>query len=321
MDVFVIANRLETATQQINRYLTIFLLLLGVIGNLCNCVIFTQRNLRSNPCSVYFLAVAIINLVVCIATLTPRSIDGWNKNADLVETVSVLCRLLMYLVFSTRCIASWFIAFASVDRYLVSSPNIHRRQMSTLKNAYLCIILICILSFLVWIAIFFCFDANQIGTPIKCYTTSDVCQMYINLAHAFLIVILPILVMLLFGFWTIANIRQRRRIVENSTSEQIVPRNRRSESSLTIMLLLQVFIVTLLSLPFAVMILYITWTFYYEKSLLQQIIEGFLFNMFLLMIFVPNCISFYLYTLSGSVFRQTFIDVGKKLKRYLPWYH
>ncbi|CAF1023377.1 unnamed protein product [Adineta steineri] len=321
MSTFVIAAQLEIVTEQINRYVTLFLLLLGVIGNLCNCLVFTQRNLRSNPCCVYFLVASLANLILCITALTPRSITGWNPNADLTETVSAFCRLLMFLLLSARCIVAWIIAFASVDRYLTSSPNVQRRQMSKLKNSYYCISSICIISLLIWLEGFFCFDANQVGTPIKCYTTSDVCQMYNNLAIAFFIIIIPVIVMLVFGFSTIKNIHGNRRVTTNLNNEHTGSTNRRSESSLTKMLLIQVLILTLFSLPLAIITLYLSWTFYQQKALLQQIIEGFLFNIFLLMAFIPNCISFCLYTLSGSVFRQTFIDIGKRTMRRLLCYH
>ena len=213
------------------------------------------------------------------------------------------------------------IALATVDRSLVSSVNIHRRQMSNLRNTYCAIAFICILSFLIWFEVFFCFDANLIGTPIQCYTTSNSCRMYNDLTHAIFIIIAPAMTMLIFGFCTIRNIRQHRRIGPNSTTEQTVSRSRRSESSLTRMLLVQVLVLTVLSLPFAIIILYLSWTFYQQKPPMQRILEGFLFNIFLLMGFIPNCISFWLYTLSGSLFRQTFIDLIKKMLRHLPCYH
>jgi hypothetical protein len=132
--------QLGIVIQQINRYAPIFLLLFGFLANLLNCFIFTRRNLRSNPCSVYFLAASLMNLIGVVTGFTPRIINGWNIKLDLTETISALCPLFLFVLFSTRSIAAWMIAFAAIDRYFVSSRDIHRRQMSNLENTYGCIL-------------------------------------------------------------------------------------------------------------------------------------------------------------------------------------
>ena len=83
------------------------------------------------------------------------------------------------------------------------------------------------------------------------------------------------------------------------------------------MLLIQVLNLTLLSLPFALIQFYFSCTFYQEKAFVRIKIEVFLFNIFLLVAFIPDCISFFLYTISGSLFRETCTDLGKKIERFL----
>jgi hypothetical protein len=127
--------------------------------------------------------------------------------------------------------------------------------------------------------------------------------------------------MFIFGFCTNRNIHHIRQVLPNNINQQSISRHRRSESSLTKMLLTQVLIFTLLSLPFAVVTFYQTFTFYQEKPPVQGAIEGFLFNVFLLVAFVPNCISIIIYTLTGRIFRQAFIDLSKTIIQYLRCCH
>ncbi|CAF5153819.1 unnamed protein product, partial [Rotaria sp. Silwood1] len=53
----------------IQQYLTIvlgLLLVVGVFGNIFNCLVFLRKRLRSNACSVFFAAASIANMTVMI---------------------------------------------------------------------------------------------------------------------------------------------------------------------------------------------------------------------------------------------------------------
>jgi len=313
--------QLDFITQQINRYVSIFLFIFGIFGNLLNCLVFTRQTLRSNPCSIYFLVASLFNLIVIITAFLPLIIDGWNIQFDLKETISALCKFTIFLLLSSRNMVSWLIVLATIDRYLVSSSNVHRRQLSNLKNTYRSILIIFVIFSIIWFEVLVCFDANMIGTPLKCYPKSTICQRYNDFAQALIVIIIPIIIMLFFGFSTIKNIHQSGRIAPNSNNGHAVSRNRRHEINLTKMLLIQVLVLVLLTLPFAIMTFYLSFTFYQEKSMIQLTIEGFVFNILLQVTYISNCISFFLYTLSGSLFRETFIQVGKKIIRYLGCFH
>lgn len=301
---------------QINRYVLGSLVVIGIIGNIFNCMIFTRRDLRSTPCAMYFLAASLLNFIVIATLLIPRTLGGWGEQYDLTQTITVLCKIACFLLFAARGSAAWLIAFATVDRYLISSPDIHRRQISTAKNTYRCILIICTILFAVWSEQLYCYDANVIGTPLKCYPKSNTCRIYNNFAQAFIIVLIPVSIMFFFGFLTIRNIQQSGRIAPNNSNENATRRNRRRENSLTKMLLSQVLTITLAGLPFALMAFYISLTYYQEKTIFRSAIENFTFNMLLILAYVPNYTSFFLFTLSGSLFRETFIDLMKKIGQF-----
>ncbi|CAF5021247.1 unnamed protein product, partial [Rotaria socialis] len=110
-----------------------------------------------------------------------------------------------------RTIASWLLALASVDRYLISSRNAHIRQMSNMKNAFILISIISIISLIVWVESIYCFDANLVGTPQKCYAKSDACRIFNDLTQSIITTIIPSTVMLIIGLFTIRNIQQVQR--------------------------------------------------------------------------------------------------------------
>ncbi|CAF4550790.1 unnamed protein product, partial [Rotaria magnacalcarata] len=58
---------------------------------------------------------------------------GWG--ADLTATNRFFCKLRGFTVNTARPVAIWYILFAMIDRWLLSSVKTERRQMSSVKNA------------------------------------------------------------------------------------------------------------------------------------------------------------------------------------------
>lgn len=313
MELPTIVITLTTATTQIYRYVPIFLLFSGLIGNAMSCLVFVQNTLRSNPCTWYFLAATIANIIYLLTLLSPM-LDAWNKVYNLINTIPILCKITMFIILITRTLSLWPIALASIDRYLASSTDPHRRQLRNRKPALFWLSMICLVFTLIWAESIYCFDANLLYTPIPCYTKSDACRLYNDITLSLITIITPSLLMLIFGLLTISNIRQSKRLAQPSSTEAVIPsgNSRKLERTLTKMLLLQVFLAIILNLPHALCILYLTITFDQVKTLVQHVTDGFIFNVLLLLPFVSSCISFYIYTLSGSVFRRTFKQSLKK---------
>ncbi|CAF2393942.1 unnamed protein product [Rotaria sp. Silwood2] len=299
---------------QINCYVPIFLLLFGIIGHLTSCLVFVQRTLRSNPCSIYFLAASLSNLIFLITLLGPM-LNLWNKSLNLLITVSVLCKLSMFIVLVTRTLALWFIVLATIDRYLILCSSINQRQMKNLKQAYRLILIIAIVSIFIWIETIYCFDANLTGISIKCFVNSNVCLIYNNIILALISITIPSIMMLIFDLLTIVNIRQSRQIIHPSINTITVSnrRNRKIDWILTRMLLTQAFLIFLFNLPQAIHIFYLTITFYQPKTSVQGTIAGFIYYILLLLPFLSSCISFLLYLLNEKMFRETLIKLGKKI--------
>ncbi|CAF1587406.1 unnamed protein product, partial [Adineta ricciae] len=138
---------LDTIAIWINRISPVFSIVFGTFGNFCNIIIFTRPVLRTNPCSMYFLAGSVTNLVVIyIALLTRYLASAWGYDPS--ATSIAWCKTRYILVYPPLSLVLWFIVLASIDRYLSSSRNVRFRQCSTVPVAWKIIAITTVLTFL-----------------------------------------------------------------------------------------------------------------------------------------------------------------------------
>ena len=313
---------LNSLSWDLNRYLSILILSFGTMGNVLNCVALSQRGLRSNPCSSLFLASSIASLFTLISGVAVRLLAGWS--ADLTDTVGWLCKCRIFVLFSSRTMASWFIMLATVDRWLASSLDARLRQMSRLGNTQRGMIIIPCLSCLAYVQVFYCYEANLVHAPLKCYGKTTWCRLLIDSEFTAISTLLPSLLMLIFGSQTIWNLKRSalRRVqpVSNPIARRLADtvvfsrRSKKKERHLRLMLLVQVILLTLFSLPQALQNLYSNISHDETKTPLHTAINDLIFNLFILLTYVTNGMPFYIYTLTGgSVFRRALLDTLRKL--------
>ncbi|CAF0999285.1 unnamed protein product [Rotaria sp. Silwood1] len=309
------ANLITTVdyvTLQIIRYFSIFIFLFGSIGNILNVLVLSQSSFRSNPCATLFLFSSVVNFIAILSGLLSRILSGWGT--DLTATTRFFCKLRGFVVNIARPVAIWYILFAIIDRWLLSSPSLQRRQMSSLKNAKRAMIISLIVASLVFSHVIYCHEPNLINAPQKCYGITIACRFVTDISFM-LLAILPLPLMLMFGLMTVCNIRQSRGRVANRDTSMVThtvttnanPRRRMSkqDQNLLIMLLVQIFILVLLSLPLAFQKLYSAIMTDRTPSALQAAVDNLVYNLAQLLHFLANGMPFYIYTLAGGkVFRK-----------------
>ena len=110
-----------------------------------------------------------------------------------------------------------------------------------------------------------------------------------------------------FGLLTLHNLRQRRKIaVRLSDKNQVT---RRTDTQLLRMLTAQVLLIIVFTLSFSIYRLYSTFTVNLTKSTLRIAQENLAFQIVGAMTYFAHSSSFYLYTLSGTLFRKEFIKI------------
>ncbi|UJR32938.1 hypothetical protein I4U23_020399 [Adineta vaga] len=307
----------DLLSTQMNRYFTLIVFCFGVIGNILNIMILSQRTLRSNSCAWLFLISSVANLISIVCGLLTRMKSGWDF--DFTETIAWLCQLRAFIVFTSRTIALWLIALASIDRWLLSSTNANYRRKSSLKNVQKLVIIITILSILFYGQIFFCYDANLTTTPLRCYGKTIECRYLADITYIIITILSPLITMLLFGLMTISNIRQSQRRIHNLSIEVLSQNHVRTSSDnqqkrtkkkvdhhLFHMLLIQIILLTILTLPQAIQKIYSTITD--DTSFINDInqaMNNFIYSCAVLLSFLASGMPFYIYTLfGGDIFRK-----------------
>ncbi|CAF3492710.1 unnamed protein product [Adineta steineri] len=282
--------------------------LLGAIGLVFNLIIFTRPSLNREPCSVYFFWSTCFSLFV-VYIIVPLRILSNNFNIDMTNSNLGICKIEYFANYSSRAIPCWLILLACLDRYFHSSSNVNIRRLSSLKVArwsipiLSLIILILYSHMLVYYEIYY--TTNQSGNIIgTCTPQKGIYRAFIGFWYMILYSLCPSLLMLLFGLLTLNNIRQHRRVVPTiSRNNQIL---RRTDNQLLRMLIAQVLVIMIATLPYSINQLYSSFTVNITKSTLRIAQESFATRVLGSLTSFAHTTSFYLYTLTGTIFRKEF---------------
>ncbi|UJR11339.1 hypothetical protein I4U23_015520 [Adineta vaga] len=333
--------------QSINRYATIPLLFLGTIGNILNIFVFTRKIFRKNICVIYFLASTISDSFSIGIGLLTRFLYGYS--IDPAQFSSIFCKLRFFITYLSAFTGAWFVSLACIERYFCSSTNVRQRERVTTKRAYLSIIFVVILGIIAFSEQFYCIDINQqlLGAPQSCYQLKQniACQIADSLIQFLLEIISPAVVMIVFGFLLLRNIREKRRRIHaihvtnspilmeslatanfpiqeqqqsidikpiSNTQSQPVKTNRTAQkhnAQLITILLIQVVIFIISAFPVSIYKFYSVATIYDTRTSLRQSIENTIFNASVICFFLNNTIKFYIYTLCGAIFRKELIKL------------
>lgn len=313
----------------IDRTFAIFIYLFGVIGNTLNILVLSQRTLRLNPCAWLFLTSSIANLISIVFCLITRILSGWS--IDSTDTIGWICKCRAFILFTSRTTAFWLVALASINRWFASNRSARYRQMNTLKNVRTSLFIIVFISIAIYSQMLYCYDANLIGTPLRCYGKTALCRLFSDIAYGTISISLPLVIMIIFGFKTVFNVHQTKlrihkqriepvptlrtqTVIQNSNEKQ--NQWKKQDRHLFLMLLVQVIIQALLTLPQVFTKFYISITMFQLQTPLKLTIDHFIYNFTLLLSFLANSMPFYIYTLcGGSVFRKPLFDIVRVMTR------
>jgi hypothetical protein len=121
---------------QITIYSAYFILLIGVLGNGINILVFlSMRTYRRTPCTFYFLIGSIVNLTYLPIILITH-IMSVGYGIDFTRTSVVWCKLRQFLFVCLSSITLTCSCLATIDQFLVTSQNVNLRRFSNIKWAH-----------------------------------------------------------------------------------------------------------------------------------------------------------------------------------------
>lgn len=301
---FTLLNSLNV---NISRYGLGLIWLVGNVGSIANCLVFGQAKLLKHPCVMYFLASSMFQLVTFNFALLTRMLY-FGFNIQTVNTSSVYCKIRYYIFYIAVDIPRFYIVLASIDRYFVSSLRANWRRCSSRKTAWRLIMGNFIFWCIIHIQILIFYEIQNGTCSFQNGTYSLFFSIYLLIESG----IIPPVMILLFGLLTLNNIRQsRRRTNPISTSAAVVivqrvksTRLAKKDLHFSKMLFNQICLMTILNLINPCYLLYRTTTMNDIKTPLRLKTETSIDNISYLLIYLEFALTFFVYTLTSSLFRR-----------------
>ncbi|CAF1652385.1 unnamed protein product, partial [Didymodactylos carnosus] len=251
---------LKSITLQLNRSVTILILLLGQFGNILNIYIFTRKPLRRNTCGLYILSSTIANIFSFTFGLIPYILSS-GYGINLSTRSAFICKCQSYFYYVCLILSSWFLLLACIDRYCSTHRSAQRRKFSRLSIAYRLILITTIICFLIHIHFLIYIY----------YTSTNQCavltQTYIIFLYCYLVIfysLLTPLIYLLFGILTVLNVKKSSRRIIQTVNQRTI------NTQLIKILLIQILSYTCLTLPYSLMNLYLLLLSYYKVERSQE---------------------------------------------------
>jgi hypothetical protein len=206
--------------QQFTIYAGVFLLIVGIIGNAMNLLVFSKtRTYRTTPCTFYFLVSSIVNIVYIVINLTIRILsDGYEIN--ITDTSNIWCKMREFLIVTLASISINFSCLAVVDQFLVTSKSAHLRRCSQIQWAHGIAIITIIIWCLHGIPVLLFYDVSLIDKT--CVISNAGFAIYARVYLLGIICAIPVSVMIIFGWLTYRNIRQTRVLAELQVDRQLI---------------------------------------------------------------------------------------------------
>jgi len=316
--------QLNTIGQLLTRYAILILVILNFVGNTLNILVFRQQKLRTNPCTTYLLFAAFYNLIWAVAAIFSRFLGTYNL--DFSAQIPGLCKIRHFTFYTFSSLSVWMMALATFDRFLISSPLVKYRQLSSFKNTYLFIGTITLLLCVNYTNLFYCAGIKGKPPSSSCTSiTSTICGFYNELSRVMTVAIIPGSIILVFGMGTIQHLKKLRTAVAVAPTNSAQPQNRmrktdreliqvrniKKEYDIIIlgclqMLVGQIVMIFISWIPHAVERLYVVITLDVVKTPLRTAQDSLWDQITWIVSTFDSSLSFYVYLFTGGVlFKQT----------------
>ncbi|CAF3453947.1 unnamed protein product, partial [Rotaria socialis] len=296
---------LIAVSYQLNIYFGSFLLVAGNIGCMGNIILFRSPTLRARAYSIYLFWEAVSDFLYFNFVLMTRVLQRGFR-IPILTRYDVLCKLRVFLTDWSNQVSFSFFAFATIDRLLSTQRSNKYRQWSNRADLALKICLICAF---VWLLVFGHRLILYSATKGACIPLPGFYAYFDAYNEIFFKAICPPTVMIILAYLLIQNVRgvSQRQIAptSNGTPANLTQRSalQLMDSRLTLMLMLQSFVVLITYIPFATQLMYSNITQYCPKSTLRNAQESVFAELTHLLSYTFFASSFYVSIITNVGFR------------------
>ena len=241
-------DTISAVSQKYTLSVYFVLLLQGLLGNLCNILVFAHLKIfRRNQSAFYFIVASIADNLLLIVVL-PFRVSDYVFGYDPTRFSMTWCKLRQSLVQAFSLLSFSAVCFAAIDQYLTTHFKAHFRQLSSLKLAHRLICIAIVLWTLHGIPFLIFYEMRS---SLDCTIYNGKFQTYYSFVHLCVLSgILPITVSGLAAGLAYTNVRHIIR-------RQVPIVRRRLDRQWTAMVLSKVAFLILTTSPFIIFRIYL----------------------------------------------------------------
>ncbi|UJR32796.1 hypothetical protein I4U23_020258 [Adineta vaga] len=274
-------------------YVGLIIFVIGTAGNLINVILFSRLESLKTLASSLFLLVSFLGSQTVLTTgLLTRVIRGFS-GIDPVYTSVILCKIRWMIRTIGGAVSLTCVCLAAIDRYFLSCHDAHRHRWITMKRARWAIFI----SIIFWSGVFSIYAIYYTSpVPLSCTIVDPFFAYfvpYFNLVHYS---ILPLSVLFVFCMLTWQNLGQQ--------PATYLRGGVRLYDQVTRMLIAQSIGIFITSVPNMTWQIYSVSTNSIQKNSLRIAQENLVNTICVLLGFSTHAITFYVYLISSSTFRQ-----------------
>ena len=131
---------------ELNIYITPFIIIIGVTGNFLSFLVFTLTHLRRQSSSVYLASLAIVDIVflcnLCIVWLSFIKISIFHQEG--------WCQLVVYMMYVCKFLSVWLVTSFTIDRFIFCYYPLFKERFCTTRLARIVVLLLVLCGLLVY---------------------------------------------------------------------------------------------------------------------------------------------------------------------------
>lgn len=122
------------------KYVGTPIVVAGLIGNFLSTLVFSRKALRSRSCSIYFLALSLSDINVLFGYAFENLLfHGYGFQ---LLSNSWICKLIIFLIYASTDISNYLLTLAAIDRSVLVSESAFRHKFCRKSPAKLLVILV-----------------------------------------------------------------------------------------------------------------------------------------------------------------------------------
>lgn len=342
------------------KYICLTIFIIGIIGNLLSVLVFSRASLRHRSCAIYFLALAITDIASLCASFIDTVLPSYN-NLTLTAKSLLICKLNPLMIYFTTDLSNFLLAVASIDRAVSIQCPLKSKQFCRARVAILIIIIMALAFLFVNVHILWGFEivdqqSQRFCAPSKTKIvrsngpnsiTYDRFYAIFDSLDMLFAVVIPFIVMLICNIIILIRVITSRRsitaILTTAVQSKKTRKRYEKERQLTVMLLgsaagvfsfyLYNYIKT--KKNFHIVILILAFLVFTLPTEINDTVRAFRPSnlstpkgavelataIFIAMEQLNHAIHFYIYTLTGRVFRIELVQLFTLSKHNLLRHH